>query len=71
MPRPFGPRVVHVGVPEPIRVSAVGAADAEDYETSLLERTRARMQEKLDEINARIASDVARFAHPNPFAGAR
>ena len=60
MPRPFGPRVVHVGVPEPIRVSAVEAADAKEYETSLLEHTRTRMQEKLDEINARIASDDPR-----------
>jgi hypothetical protein len=71
MPRPFGPRVVHVGVPEAIRVSVSAATDAKEYETSLLERTRERMQEKLDEINARIAPDVARFAHPNPFAGAR
>ena len=58
LPRPFGPRVVHVGVPQPIRVSAVGPAHAGDYETSLLALTRARMQEKLDEINARIAPDV-------------
>jgi hypothetical protein len=69
MPRPFGPRVVHVGVPDAIRVSSVAAAHAKDYETSLLELTRARMQDKLDEINARIAPDVARFSHPNPFIG--
>jgi hypothetical protein len=67
LPRPFGPRVVHVGVPQAIRVSAVGAAHASDYETSLLELTRSRMQEKLDEINARLAPEVARYAHPNPF----
>ncbi len=69
MPRPFGPRVVHVGVPDAIRVSAVAAAHAKDYEASLLEHTRSRMQEKLDEINARIAPDVARFSHQNPFIG--
>jgi hypothetical protein len=67
LPRPFGPRVVHVGVPQAIRVSAVGAAHANDYEASLLELTRARMQEKLDEINTRIAPEVARYSHPNPF----
>jgi hypothetical protein len=67
MPRPFGPRVVHVGVPDAIRVSKVAEAHAKDYEASLLEHTRSRMQEKLDEINARIAPDVARFSHPNPF----
>lgn len=69
LPRPFGPRVVHVGVPYAIRVSSVAPAHAKDYETSLLEHARTRMQEKLDGINARIAPEVARFAHPNPFAG--
>jgi hypothetical protein len=68
LPRPFGPRVVHVGVPQPIRVSAVGPAHAGDYETSLLALTRTRMQEKLDEINARIASEVERFSHAKPFS---
>lgn len=67
MPRPFGPRVVHVGVPDAIRVASVAAAHTKDYETSLLEHTRVRMQEKLDEINARIAPEVARFSHANPF----
>ncbi|MEO8334081.1 MAG: hypothetical protein ABI664_03860, partial [bacterium] len=32
MPRPFGPRVVHVGVPDAIRVSRVAEAHAKDYE---------------------------------------
>ena len=62
LPRPFGPRVVHVGVPEPIRVSRATSQEAE-----LLELTRARMQEKLDEINQRIARYVQRYAHANPF----
>jgi hypothetical protein len=69
LPRPFGPRVVHVGVPDAIRVSSVAAAHAKDYEASLLDHTRTRMQDKLDEINARIAPEVARFSHPNPFIG--
>ena len=68
LPRPFGPRVVHIGVPEPILVTPVDAAQSEDYETRLLTLARTRMQEKLDEINARIASDVQRFSHKNPFA---
>ncbi len=70
MPKPFGPRVVHVGVPDAIRVSPVAPSHAKDYETSLLEHARARMQEKLDEINARIAPEVARYAHANPFVDA-
>lgn len=68
LPRPFGPRVVHVGVPEPILVTPGDAAQSKDYETRLLMLARTRMQEKLDEINARIASDVQRFSHKNPFA---
>ena len=67
LPRPLGPRVVHIGVPEPILVTPVCAAERKEYESSLLEFARACMQKKLDEINARIASEVQRFAHPNPF----
>jgi hypothetical protein len=62
--------VVHVGVPDAIRVSSVAEAEAKDYEALLLGSTRTRMQEKLDEINARIGPDVAKFSHPNPFARA-
>ena len=68
LPRPFGPRVVHIGVPEPILVTSDAAADGSDMETHLLALARTRMQEKLDEINARIAPDVQRFSHANPFA---
>ena len=57
---------VHVGVPEAIRVMR-RRHGRERVRASLLERTRERMQEKLDEINARIAPDVARFSHPNVF----
>jgi hypothetical protein len=67
LPRPFGPRVVHIGVPEPIRVVQVGGPETAAYEVALLELAHARMQAKLDQINARIASDVQRFAHANPF----
>ena len=67
LPRPFGPRVVHIGVPEPIRVPRVGARERAEYEAALLELTRGSMQATLDGINARIAADVGRYAHANPF----
>lgn len=70
LPRPFGPRVVHIGVPAPIRVEHVDARERPQYEAALLELTRASMQAKLDEINATVASDVMRFSHANPFIAA-
>ena len=70
LPRPFGPRVVHVGVPEPLAVTRDNALSGKEYEASLLTLARARMQETLDGINARIAPDVQRRAHENPFVGA-
>ena len=44
LPRPLGPRVVIVGVPEPIRV------DGSMTEDALLQLTRSRMQEALESI---------------------
>ena len=67
LPRPLGPRVVHVGVPKPVRVMPNEAPTLGDYERRLLVLTRMRMQRALDEINERIAPDVRRFAHVNPF----
>ncbi len=67
LPRPYGPRVVHVGVPEPIAVTRDDAASGKAFEAHLLEQARARMQHTLDDINARIAPDVQRYAHENPF----
>ena len=67
LPRPFGPRVVHIGVPEPIRVLPVGADESAEYEATLLEFTQALMQDKLDEINRRIASEVEKYSLVNPF----
>ena len=67
LPRPLGPRVVHVGVPKPIRVMKNDASSLGDYERRLLVLARMRMQRALDDINARIAPEVGRFAHPNPF----
>ncbi|CAN5519694.1 hypothetical protein BH09GEM1_BH09GEM1_24950 [soil metagenome] len=68
LPRPLGPRVVHVGVPKPVRVMRDEASSLGDYERRLLVLARMRMQRALDEINQRIAPEVTRFAHANPFA---
>lgn len=70
LPRPFGPRVVHVAVPEPLAVTREDALSGKEFEDRLLSLARARMQESLDGINARIAVDVHRLAHDNPFARA-
>jgi hypothetical protein len=69
LPRPLGPRVVHVAVPKPVRVMPNEAPTLGDYERRLLVLTRMRMQRALNEINERIAVDVQRFAHGNPFVG--
>jgi hypothetical protein len=68
LPRPAGPRVVHVGVPEPVRVSPVEPHESQDYECRLLEQTRTRMQQTLDAINRRIAPEVDRYRHANALA---
>jgi hypothetical protein len=68
LPRPAGPRIVHVGVPEPIRVAYVGPGSTDDYERELLEKTRTAMQDALDAINRRIAPEVDRYRHANALA---
>ena len=68
LPRPLGPRIVHVGIPEPIPVERVNEDRAKAYENVLLDLTRQRMQAALDEINARIEPEVAPFRCDNPFA---
>ena len=67
LPRPLGPRVVHVAVPKPVRVMRDEASSLGDYERRLLVLARMRMQRVLDEVNQRIAPAVERFAHANPF----
>jgi hypothetical protein len=62
LPRPYGPRVAHVRVPEPILVTPDRSADG------LLVETRAAMQAALDEVNREIAPAVDVFRHRNPFA---
>lgn len=71
LPRPYGARVVHVRVPEPIvidpRRASLDAADRDAYVAELLERTRRALQESLDAINAECGPEVAALSHSNPF----
>jgi len=71
LPKPYGPRVAHVRVPEPIVVdvglATAGERDRTAYQGHLVELTHAAMQGALDEINHEIAPDVDRFRRPNPF----
>lgn len=67
LPRPYGPRVAHVRVPEPIRIDERRAIEDDAYAAEVLELARRAMQTALDAINAEQASEIARFSHPNPF----
>ena len=72
LPAPYGPRIAHVRVPEPIAIDADRAcadvAEGSAYVAWLIEETRARMQRELDRINREIAADVVALSHANPFA---
>jgi hypothetical protein len=71
LPRPYGARVAHVRVPEPIRVDA-HLAESEDraaYVAELLERTQAAMQGAVDSVNVEFSPEIAALSHPNPFRG--
>ena len=71
LPTPYGPRVAHVRVPEPIAIdphrACADAAERRAYVGWLIEETRSRMQHALDEINGEIADAVAALSHSNPF----
>lgn len=71
LPTPYGPRVAHVRVPEPVAVDPVRASGSESdratYVEWLTEEVRTRMQNALDTINGEIADAVDAFSHPNPF----
>lgn len=71
LPRPYGPRIAHVRVLEPIRIDASRAAgDSESrirYRDELLARTRGVMQGRLDSLGRELAAVTERFRHPNPF----
>jgi hypothetical protein len=72
LPRPYGARVAHVRVPNPIRIDAHRAAAGPDeraaYVAELLEQTRASMLATLDAINAEFSVEIAALSQPNPFA---
>jgi hypothetical protein len=71
LPTPYGPRMAHIRVPEPIAIdSRRVSSDANEriaYVEWLTEVARARMQAALDAINREIAAEVDAFSHPNPF----
>jgi hypothetical protein len=73
LPTPYGPRVAHVRVPEPIAIDpcrvTADANERTEYVEWLTEQTRERMQEALDAINRDIADEVDPLSHPNPFVG--
>ena len=75
LPTPYGPRVAHIRVPDPILIDAErasgGPSERKAYVVWLIEQAGARMQSALDGINRAIASEVDPFSHPNPFKDER
>jgi hypothetical protein len=71
LPTPYGPRIAHVRVPEPIAIDlrrvTDDASERRAYVEWLTEKTRERMQAALDAINREIAGEVGGLSHPNPF----
>jgi hypothetical protein len=71
LPTPYGPRVAHVRVPEPIAIDADRAcADVNErsvYVAWLVGETRERMQRQLEQLNREMAADIAALSHRNPF----
>lgn len=67
LPRPYGPRVLHVRVPEPIRVDPTRAReDFDTYARELLSTLRERMQVSLDELGK---AKTLHFASSRPDTG--
>jgi hypothetical protein len=67
LPRPYGARVAHVRVPEPIlidpeRASSGSDADRAAYVEELLDRTRRAMQDALDAINAEYRAEIGQLS---------
>lgn len=70
MPRPVGPRVAQVRVPEPIDVSAwidARPADTASVATVLLALLRDRMQTSLDQLADDLSVGAGFRTYPNPF----
>jgi hypothetical protein len=68
VPVPVGRRIASVRVPEPIAVHEAFAAagDAGATKARLLETLHARLQGRLDALNAELAPQLGRFRRPNP-----
>lgn len=75
LPRPYGARVAHVRVPEPIRVdprrASLESNERETYAAELLDQTRRAMQDALDVINMQYKTEIVALSHPNPFVAKR
>jgi hypothetical protein len=71
VPTPYGSRVAHVRVPEPIAIdprrASAGADERAAYVAWLIAQLHQRMQAALDAINREIAGHVESFSHQNPF----
>lgn len=70
VPRPVGPRTAHIRIPEPINLTERlnGKTEITKAETeALIAEIQAGMQAKIDEVNAQIQPEVAKFQKPNPF----
>nr|MCU0870526.1 hypothetical protein [Burkholderiales bacterium] len=65
VPRPVGPRIAHVRLPEAIEVRAVDADRTETARDALLVELRTRLQQSLDILHAVV--DTPR-RYPNPWA---
>ena len=61
VPRPVGPRVAHIRVPQSIEVTRVDTTDA------LLLELRQRMQRALDDLAAQQLTTTGARTYPNPF----
>ncbi|HEY4133330.1 MAG TPA: hypothetical protein VGM50_22115 [Gemmatimonadaceae bacterium] len=71
LPKPYGARIAHVRVPDPIPIDATRTRDDVSraaYVRELLAETRARMQSTVDAINVEAAVEGRAFSHQNPFA---
>jgi hypothetical protein len=75
LPRPHGPRLVRVRVPEPIRIdqeralrAAASRSERAAYVAELLAATRTAMQQSLDTLSAATAGREPPLASLNPFA---
>lgn len=69
VPRPVGPRVAHIRVPQPIDVTAriaPGSAAGVDDADALLAELRQRMQRTLDDLAAQLPAAAGARTYPNP-----